>query len=74
MAKAVRVSLGEMWITCHVCKSDLFRERGVKLNSTGGEFFNVAWADETATGLICLRCGYVHLFVNRQLQLHRAKD
>ncbi|PPS90656.1 hypothetical protein [Streptomyces sp. MH60] len=74
MAKAVRASLGEMWITCQVCKSDLFRERGVKLNSTGGELFNLAWADESATGLICLRCGFVHLFVNRQIQLHRAKD
>ncbi|CAL9339506.1 hypothetical protein SUDANB9_00238 [Streptomyces sp. enrichment culture] len=74
MAKAVRASLGELQITCQVCKSDLFRERGVKLNSTGGELFNLAWADETATGLICLRCGYVHLFVNRQLELHRATD
>ncbi|MET9494452.1 hypothetical protein [Streptomyces sp. NPDC006552] len=74
MAKAVRVSLGDMWITCQVCKHDVFRERGVKLNSTGGEFFKVAWADETATGLICMRCGYVQLFANRQLQLHRADD
>ncbi len=74
MAKAVRASLGELQITCQVCKSDLFRERGVKLNSTGGELFNLAWADETATGLICLRCGFVHLFVNRQLELHRATD
>ncbi|CAM5277107.1 DNA-binding protein OS=Streptomyces tendae OX=1932 GN=GUR47_24145 PE=4 SV=1 [Streptomyces tendae] len=74
MAKAVRASLGEMWLTCQVCESDVFRERGVKLNSTGGELFNLAWADETATGLICLRCGFVQLFVNRQLKLHPAKD
>jgi hypothetical protein len=74
MAKAVRASLGEMSITCQVCKNDLFRERGVKLNSTGGELFNLAWADETATGLICLRCGFVHLFVNSQIELRRAKD
>ncbi|MCQ9181633.1 hypothetical protein KMT30_21800 [Streptomyces sp. IBSBF 2953] len=74
MAKAVRASLGEMWISCQVCKSDVFRERGVKLNSTGGELFNLAWADETATGLICLRCGFVHLFVNGQIRLHRVKD
>ncbi|MDX3112262.1 MULTISPECIES: hypothetical protein [Streptomyces] len=46
----------------------------MKLNSTGGELFNLAWADETATGLICLRCGFVHLFVNGQIRLHRVKD
>ncbi|MFI7387237.1 zinc ribbon domain-containing protein [Streptomyces sp. NPDC049813] len=74
MAKAVRVSLGEMWITCQVCKNDSFRERGVKLNSTGAELFKMAWADETATGLICQRCGYVQLFANRQLKLHRVDD
>ncbi|MFE7333217.1 hypothetical protein ACFU8W_52345, partial [Streptomyces sp. NPDC057565] len=32
----------------------------------------LAWADEKATGLICWRCGYVHLFVNRDIQLYRA--
>ncbi|MHC5261445.1 hypothetical protein ACYSUO_26470 [Streptomyces sp. UC4497] len=73
MAKAVRAWLGEKWITCQVCDGDLFRERGVKLNSTGGEFLGLAWADETATGLICWHCGFVHLFVNRDIQLHRVK-
>ncbi|MFC9498330.1 hypothetical protein [Streptomyces sp. NPDC056982] len=74
MAKPVRASLGEMWITCQVCRSELFRERDIKLNSTGMEFMKLAWADETATGLICWKCGYVHLFVNREIRLHRAED
>ncbi|MGW1597529.1 hypothetical protein [Streptomyces sp. NPDC002343] len=73
MAKAVRALLGDTWITCQVCRGDLFRERGVKLNSTGMEFVKLAWADETATGLICWSCGYVHLFVNRNIELHRVK-
>ena len=73
MAKPVRASLGDMWITCQVCGSDQFRERGVKLNSFGGEFFKMAWADETATGLICWHCGYVHLFVNRGIRFHRVE-
>ncbi|MFF0000758.1 hypothetical protein [Streptomyces avermitilis] len=29
-------------------------------------------ADENATGLICWRCGYVHLFVNKDIKLYRA--
>ncbi|MEU3982411.1 hypothetical protein AB0F77_20300 [Streptomyces sp. NPDC026672] len=73
MAKPVKASIGDMSITCQICGSDQFRERGVKLNSTGGELFKVAWADETATGLICWRCGYVHLFANREIQLHPVK-
>jgi hypothetical protein len=69
--KPVRAALGEIWLTCHVCRGDLFRDRTVLLNSTGMEFVNLAWADESATGLICWQCGYVHLFVNREIKLYR---
>jgi hypothetical protein len=37
------------------------------------EFMKVACADESATGLICWRCGYVHLFVNGGIKLFRVK-
>ncbi|MDG4859514.1 hypothetical protein P8605_15345 [Streptomyces sp. T-3] len=73
MAKPVRAAIGNNWIHCQICEGDLFREREVKLNSFGLEFFKLAWADESATGLICWTCGYVHLFVNRNIQLYRAK-
>ncbi|THC52278.1 hypothetical protein [Streptomyces sp. A1499] len=70
--KPVKAAIGAMWINCQVCGSERFRERDVKLNSFGMEFMKLAWADETATGLICWRCGYVHLFVNREIKLYRA--
>ncbi|MET7541600.1 hypothetical protein [Streptomyces sp. NPDC005507] len=66
--KPVRAAVGDARITCHVCGSDLFRERGVLL-----EFMKMAWADETA-GLICWRCGFVHLFVNKAIKLYRAES
>ncbi|MGW2937173.1 hypothetical protein ACWGQ5_27180 [Streptomyces sp. NPDC055722] len=72
MAKPVRAALGEIWITCQICKGDVFRERGVLLNSTGMEFLKLGWADEKATGLICWRCGYVHLFVDSDIKLYRV--
>lgn len=74
MAKPVRAALGEVWLNCQVCQGDLFRERRVLLNSAGMEFMlgKLAWADENATGLICWRCGYVHLFVNKDIKLYRA--
>jgi hypothetical protein len=71
--KPVRAAIGTVWLTCQVCGSDLFRAREVMLNSVGLEFFKMAWADETARGLICQHCGYVHLFANKNIKLYRAK-
>ncbi|MFI5763101.1 hypothetical protein [Streptomyces sp. NPDC051563] len=73
MAKPVHAAIGTTWIRCLICQGDEFRKREVKLNSFGLEFLKLAWADESATGLICWRCGHVHLFVNRDIQLHRIK-
>lgn len=72
MAKPVNAAIGERPVRCLMCSNDTFREREVKLNSTGMELFNMAWANESATGLICWACGYVHLFVNRGLRLSQA--
>lgn len=72
MAKPVRAAWGEVWITCQFCEGDLFRVRNVLLNSSGMEFMKLAWADESATGLICWQCGYVHLFVNKDIKVYRA--
>jgi hypothetical protein len=44
-----------------VSGSDTYRERGSLLNSRGGEFFGVAWADSKAT--ICTNCGYIYWFL-----------
>ncbi|MFD3659943.1 hypothetical protein ACFWVF_04950 [Streptomyces sp. NPDC058659] len=71
MAKPLHAAIGEHPILCLVCGNDGFRKREVLLNSTGMEFFNMAWANESATGLICWSCGHVHLFVNPALRTYR---
>ncbi|MDG4856669.1 hypothetical protein P8605_00545 [Streptomyces sp. T-3] len=73
MAKPAHAALNGDWISCLICGSDRFRKRYVQLNSFGMEFLKLAWADESATGLICWRCGYVHLFVNRNIEVYRAR-
>lgn len=73
MAKPVHAAIGEMWIHCVVCGSDSFREREVKLNSSVAEFLKLGWVNESATGLICWRCGYVHTFANRNIDFYRAE-
>ncbi|WP_042426821.1 hypothetical protein [Streptacidiphilus anmyonensis] len=72
MAKPVRAAIGDKWITCGFCGGDVFRDREVKLNSSGMELLNLGWANESATGLICWNCGYVQLFMNDDLDLYKA--
>ncbi len=48
---------------CLVCGGREFFDREVKLNSSGMEFFGLAWANRSALGLLCASCGYVHEFV-----------
>ncbi|MEV6331994.1 zinc ribbon domain-containing protein [Streptomyces sp. NPDC051909] len=74
MAKSVHAAIGEHPILCLMCDNDTFRKREVKLNSTGMELFDLAWANESATGLICRSCGYVHLFAGRDLHFKRARE
>jgi predicted nucleic-acid-binding Zn-ribbon protein len=57
---------------CVICGAGAFVDRPVKLNSTAAEPFDLAWANETATGLICTNCGYVHEFVGDKIQLYES--
>lgn len=58
---------------CQVCTSELFFNREVKLNTTGAELFDLGWANQSATGLVCQQCGYVHLFLNNAIQLWKPE-
>jgi hypothetical protein len=56
-------------LLCLVCGGGEFWDREVKLNSSGMEFLNLAWANQSALGLLCANCGYVHEFVGNAVQL-----
>ncbi len=56
-------------LRCLVCGCGEFWDREVKLNSSGMEFLNLAWANQSALGLLCANCGYVHEFVGNAVQL-----
>ena len=60
----VTVGSGRHRFKCLVCSGNLFFDREIKLNTSGAEFFNVAWANQSATGLVCERCSYLHTFVS----------
>jgi hypothetical protein len=62
-AALVTVGASRHQFTCHVCQGKLFFNREIKLNTSGAEFFNLGWANQSATGLVCERCSYLHVFV-----------
>jgi hypothetical protein len=50
-------------LTCHVCGYDRFWRREAQLNTAVATFFNLDWANASATCLIWARCGYIHWFL-----------
>jgi hypothetical protein len=62
-ATLVTIGAGRMPFACNICRGNLFTAREVKINTTGAELFNFGWANRSANGLVCARCGYLHQFV-----------
>lgn len=60
--------------SCLVCQGKLFFDREIKLNTSGMEFFGIEWANQSAMGLVCARCGYVHTFLNDSIELWEPEE
>jgi hypothetical protein len=56
------------FLGCQVCGGLRFLQREIKMTTTGMTFFDLDWANKSADGAICLRCGFVHTFMGRGLQ------
>jgi len=52
-------------LQCIICKNTKFWTRKSLLNTKGLTFFNLDWANKSATNYICGNCGYVHWFVEQ---------
>jgi hypothetical protein len=48
---------------CEICKHDRFYSREGKVQTTAMTFFDLDWANASATCLVCEQCGYVHWFL-----------
>jgi len=68
-AKPVTARVGDKPIVCLVCGANQFWDREIKLNTTGMELFDMAWANASALGLVCASCGYVHEFMGDAVQM-----
>jgi hypothetical protein len=56
-------------LSCVICQCPRFFDRPIQLNTAGMEFMRLGWANQTANGLICAQCGYVHAFLNDSIEL-----
>jgi predicted nucleic-acid-binding Zn-ribbon protein len=52
-------------LVCQVCGNDRFLQREIKMQTTGLTFFDLDFLNESADGVVCNRCGYVHMFASR---------
>jgi predicted nucleic-acid-binding Zn-ribbon protein len=49
-------------VTCNHCNNDRFDKGQVLLNSRILTFLELDWLNQSATTLVCKRCGYIHWF------------
>ena len=52
----------EKTISCPHCGNNQFVQRRALLNTPGMTFFDLDWANKTATILVCSRCTHIHWF------------
>jgi len=72
-AKSIKKSFGQgkyqangIQVTCIHCQNDLFEHGHAQLNTAIATFFNLDFANRSATILTCRRCGYV-LWFNKEV-------
>lgn len=50
-------------LKCPICGNDKFHSRRVQLNTTLATFFNLDWANRSATCLVCSDCTHIQWFL-----------
>lgn len=49
-------------LTCPVCSGQQFWRKKAQLNTAMATFFNLDWANHTATCLVCTQCSHIMWF------------
>ena len=55
-------SEADLDIICLHCRHDRFEKGNALLNTRGLTFFDLEWLNDSATTLMCKRCGLIHWF------------
>lgn len=64
----------QRFLACQMCEGLLFAQREVKMTTGAMTFFDLDWLNKSADGVICVRCGFVHLFMGEAHQWVRPED
>jgi hypothetical protein len=57
---------------CEICRHDRLYSREGKIQTTAMTFFDLDWANASATCLVCEQCGYVHCFCPPEESMKRS--
>jgi DNA-directed RNA polymerase subunit RPC12/RpoP len=71
---SIRVRLDTKPLACLVCGNDRFKRRSSLLNTRGGQFLGVGWAEDKATNYVCTNCGHILLFLARKKDLPALEE
>jgi hypothetical protein len=63
--EAETVEVNGKALRCVICSNNLFWTRSALLNTGAMTFFNLDWADKSATCFVCSECTYVHWFLGK---------
>lgn len=69
-----KISVARQQLLCQICNHDHFSMRRAQLNTRMAEFFDLAWANESAVCLTCEKCGYIHWFLSKGLIQEQGFD
>ena len=56
-------------IVCPHCGGDIFDKGEAQLNTATMTFFNLDWANKSATTLVCIQCSRIQWFMEEPKQL-----
>ncbi|MBU9714046.1 hypothetical protein [Evansella tamaricis] len=67
------LSSANLEIKCTHCSHDYFHKSKALLNTRGMTYFNLDWLNETATTLICDKCGNILWFGKEVYSIEEKK-
>lgn len=50
-------------LICPICKNNYFYSRKAQLNTATASFFNLDWANRSATCFVCTQCTHISWFL-----------
>ncbi len=61
-----KVQMDGQDLQCPICKNENFWKRKAQLNTAVASFFNVDWANRSATCFVCSHCTHIMWFLNEE--------